>query len=70
MSDAALLDALLAAVLSAVVLLVVVLATGVMRRRRAHLVCVVLFLPVLFTAVLLAWLLLYHMYRQKIFLRI
>lgn len=54
MSDAALLDALLAAVLCAVVLLVVVLATGLLRRRRAHLVSVALFLPALLAAVLLA----------------
>jgi hypothetical protein len=54
MSDAVLLDTLLAAVLSAVVLLVVVLATGLLRRRRAHLICVTIFLPVLLTAVVLA----------------
>lgn len=54
MSDAALLDALLAAVLAAVALLVAVLATGLLRRRRAHLICVVVFLPALFAAVFLA----------------
>jgi hypothetical protein len=54
MSDAALLDTLLAAVLAAVVLLVVVLATGLLRRRRLHLICVTVFLPVLFAAVFLA----------------
>jgi hypothetical protein len=54
MSDAALLDALLAAVLCAVVLLVVSLATGLLRRRRAHLISVALFVPVLFIAVFFA----------------
>ncbi|MBL8898263.1 MAG: hypothetical protein JNM84_11575 [Planctomycetes bacterium] len=54
MSDAALLDALLAAVLCAVVLLLASLATGLLRRRRAHLVSVALFIPGLFTAVFLA----------------